>query len=42
MCIFLVHLTGQAFVTKYGTIFIRGSGPWIPWSLESWSAASEY
>ncbi|OAA65191.1 General substrate transporter [Niveomyces insectorum RCEF 264] len=24
MCIFLIQLTGQAFVTKYGTIFVKG------------------
>ncbi len=26
LCIFFVHITGQAFVTKYGTIFVKGLG----------------
>ncbi len=30
MCIFLIHITGQAFVTKYGTIFVKGIGAMDP------------
>jgi len=29
-CIFLVQFTGQSFVTKYGTIFVKGLGTMDP------------
>jgi len=30
MCICLLHFTGAAFVTKYGTIFVKGLGTMDP------------